>query len=123
MNYYISIQYARKNPDGTIPDGFDMEFDDSEFVGKRVTYPRYSDQIPKGRLKLQSSQESFSPFRKNHRMATDIYEITEKTYDSMEDKPPLSDIEDSDGKRKKGWVEKDHQDQYSEIRKYIIKGL
>lgn len=123
MNYYLSIQYARKNPDGTIPEGYDMEFDDSkDFVGKRVTRPRYSDQIANSRIKLLSSTETFSPFRSKHRMAEDFYEITKKTFESMEEKPELKTIKTGDGD-KSGWSEINHQDGYSEIKHFIIKGL
>ena len=121
MNYYLSIQYVRKNPDGTIPEGYDMEFDDSgNFAGKRVTRPRYSDQIPSSKKKLFSSTEASSPFRKKHKMTEDIYEITKKTYETMEEKPELKTIRTDDGD-KTGWSEISHQDDHSEIRHFIIK--
>ena len=123
MDYYLSIQYARKNQDGTIPQGFDMEFPDNpEFVGKRVIYPRYSDQIPKTGMKLLSTSENASPFRKNQRMRIETYEITNKTFESMEEKPEIEKFV-IDGKKKRyGWSEKSHQDDHSELRRYIIKG-
>lgn len=123
LNYYISILYARKNPDGTIPEGFDMEFPDSKgFVGKRVTYPRYSDQIIPSKKKFISSSNGYSPFRHDIKMVQDTYEISKKTFDEMEEKPPIEEMS-LDGKTKVyGWTEKNHQDEYSEIRKYIIKG-
>lgn len=123
MNYYISILYARRNPDGSIPEGYDMEFPDGkDFVGKRVTYPRYSDQVPQSKLKMLSCDEGFSPFRSGMRMAQYTYEITKKTFEEIEEKPELTHIS-LDGKTKVwAWVEKDHQDKYSEIRKYIVKG-
>lgn len=123
MNYYISILYARKSEDGSSPEGFDMTFDDDlGFVGKRVTYPRYSDQISIHRMKLLSSSESFSPFRRGHRMTIDTYEVPKKEFEGMEEKPELEKYVIDGKKETYGWTEKNHQDKYSEVRRYIIKG-
>lgn len=122
--YYLSIQYAPKNPDGTVPEGYDMEFSDSKgFVGKRVTRIRHSNQIPVSKMKLLSSNEHFSPFRSNMRMCEDIYEITKKTFDEMEDKPELKKIIVPNCKNNIGWQEINHQDEYSEVKYFLVKGL
>lgn len=122
MVYYTSIQYAPLNEDASIPQGFDMEFSDSsDFVGKRVIYPQWSYQLTKSQKSLRSSNETFNPFRKTLKMVADVYEISQKTYNSMEEKPPLETIKLSDGSEYQGWKEEDHQDEYSEIRIFIIK--
>lgn len=123
MIYYLSLKYGKRDPDGSIPPSFDIEFPDSpETVAKRVTVPNYHEQIPKSKLKLVSSQEVQSPYRKNMMLTVDTYEITKKTYESMEEKPTIGEIKSPDGKKKViGWLEHDHQDDHSEVRKYIIK--
>lgn len=123
MEYYISLDITKPTEEKTSEtleeNGyFPMQgINNATVYGKRIILPRYSSQIPKEEMTFIEQIEKPHNILLNHPTLFKKYEITEKIFDAMEEKPSLKEKEDGT----KYWFEAMDLNESREVNIFHIK--